>query len=128
MNEIEDMFGEKRITIKGDSKLNAIAQLLYDINNRKPEIVKNGESIGSINRHLHYEVLCESGILPIIKSGSTEQFKEWYLSKEYPTEEECARAFRELVKENHILLGRDVILAAEEHRRRIASNMKKPIA
>lgn len=120
-----DLFGEPEpIRIKGDTKLNFIARMIYDIHCRKPEIVKSGQSIGDLNRKFHWEVLLESGMLPVLRSGDIDKFKSFYLSKDYPTEEECARAFRELVKENHILLGRDIILQAEDYRKRIAGKMR----
>jgi hypothetical protein len=119
----EDLFGEKSVKIHGDSYLNGIANRIFQLYQRNPDLI-NGESMGQINRKVHLAMLEDSGILPIIKSGSIESFRTWYLSKEYPTEEECARALRVLVSEDFIRLPAKVIKQSEQFRTRISGSLK----
>lgn len=120
-----DFFGETHIKIKGDTKLNDIANRVYQLYQRSPELFK-GESIGALNRKIHLELMLDDGLRGVIPTGSIEQFRLWYCDKQKnsTTEEECARAFRELVHEGKILLEAHVILKAERDRQRISGNMK----
>lgn len=119
-----DLFGEKHISIKGDAYLNKIAQHIFELYERDKTIV-DGENMGAINRRVHYEMMCDSGLLPIIKSGDISQFKEWYITKQCVTEEETARALRGLIAEGHILIKKSVILASEQFKSRISSSLRR---
>lgn len=85
----------------------------------------NGETVGEINRKVTLEVMLDSGLVPIIKSGNTENFKSWFLDKKQcPTEEEIARALRYLVERDYLRLPSKVIVAAEQNRQRISRSVR----
>ncbi len=118
-----DLFGDKHITIKGDSYLTAIAQHIYDLIQLNPNLI-NGDSTNQINRQIHLALMFDSGLMAVLKSGDKEQFSEWYLSRKCPTEEETARAVRALVEADHIRLAKSVITKSEQFKARIASKMR----
>ena len=121
----DNLFGEKVITIKGDSFLNGVAQHIYDLWQHDNSIA-TGESIGQINRKIHLAIMMDSGLSNILNCPKMqkESFTRWYLSKECPTEEETARATRGLVEAGHIPIPRHIIVKAEQFRARIASKMR----
>jgi hypothetical protein len=120
-----NMFGEKVIRIKGDDYLNKIAQHIYDLVNRKPEIL-TGDSIGNINRKIHLEMMFDSGLIPILtKAQCFAEFRQFYLSKACPTEEECARATRGLIEADLIRLPASIIKKSEQFKSRISSSMRR---
>jgi hypothetical protein len=123
-----NLFGEKRIQIKGDAYLNKIAQHLYDLYQRDNQLAV-GDSIGEINRKFTLAIYYDSGLPQVLKSGSQEQFTKWFLNTDkntkVPTEEEIARAIREMSTENLIPLSKTAIVKAEQYRSRIANNMRR---
>lgn len=120
-----NLFGEKVIRIKGDSYLNEIAQRIYDLVNRKPEVL-TGSSMGEINRKIHLEMMFDSGLIPILtREKNFTEFREWYLSKSCPTEEECARATRGLIEADLIRLPASIIKRSEQFKSRISSSLRR---
>jgi len=120
-----DMFGEKRIQIKGDAYLNKIAQHIYDLVNREPELL-NGESTGEINRRVHLAMMYDSGLANILSGSGNKlaDFKQWYLAKNCATEEETARALRAMLSDDIIRLPASVIKKSEQFKSRISSSMR----
>jgi hypothetical protein len=120
-----DLFGETRISISGNPKLEGIANHILEIKRRVPNLL-DGESIGEINRKVHLEIMLDNGLIPVIQSGDTTKFKEWYLNKKLntDTEEECARALRYLVEHDYCRLSSKVIQDAERQRQRISNSVK----
>lgn len=118
-----DLFGEKRIRIKGDDYLNKIAQHIYDLVTREPELLSE-ESMNAIYRQIQFAMMKDNGVIPVIQSGDIDKFKAWFLSKDCPTEEESARATRALLEADFIRLPSKVIKKSEEFKHRIASKMR----
>ena len=126
MNQLNpDLFGAQRIVISGNPKLEGIANHILELYQRNPHIL-DGDSIGEINRQVHLSVMLDNGLLPVLQSGSTDNFKAWYLDKKKnpDTEEECARALRYLVERDYLRLPKKAIEEAERHRQRIARSVK----
>ena len=121
-----DLFGEQRIHIEGNPKLEGIANHILALYQRNNHIL-DGESIGEINRQVHLEVMMDNGLIPVLQSGDTDKFKAWYLDKKCnpDTEEEVARALRYLVSADFIRLKSSVIQKAEQHRQRISRSVKR---
>jgi hypothetical protein len=126
----ENMFGEKIIRIKGDSYLNEIAQRIYDLTNRQPEVL-TGDSMGEINRKIHYAIMLDSGLRNIILEDGIKTadklavIKTWYLSKSCPTEEETARALRAMLADDIIRLPASIIKRSEQFKSRISSSLRR---
>lgn len=119
-----DIFGETRIHIDGNPKLEGIANHILEIYHRDPDIL-NGDTIGQINRQIHAEVMLENGLTPVLKSGDIEKFKQWYLDRKRntDTEEETARALRYLVENDYMRLPARAIQEAERHKQRISNSL-----
>lgn len=120
-----DLFGENRIHIPDNPKLEGIANHILEIYQRNPAVL-DGDTIGEINRKVHLEILLDNGLTPIIKSGDIGQFTAWYLDKKQncDTEEECARALRFLVERDYVRLPARAVAEAERHRQRISQSVK----
>jgi hypothetical protein len=121
----QDLFGEQRIRIDGNPKLEGIANHILNLYKINPNLL-DGETIGEINRRVHLEILLDNGLATIIQRGSLESFKEWYLDKKSnpDTEEECARALRFLVSKDMVRLPSKAIQEAERQRQRIARSVR----
>lgn len=119
-----DLFGEERIHIKDNPKLEGIANHILDLYRRLPDYLLNGDSIGEINRKIHLEIMLDGGLRQAIET--VESFKIWYLDKKSNsvTEEECARALRYLAERDIIRLPMKAVQSAEQHRQRISQSVK----
>ena len=125
MKAQDNLFGEKIIRIKGDDYLNKIAQHIYDLVTREPELLEvTTNKMGDINRKIQFAMMCDNGLLPILQSGNKDKFKTWFLSDDCPTEEETARATRGLIESDYIRLPAKVIKRSEDLKHRIAGNMR----
>ncbi len=121
----QDLFGESQIHIRGDSYLNAIAQHIYNLWERDHSI-SVADSMGQINRRIHLLIMLDSGLSAILSGENVrENFTKWYLSKEYPTEEETARAIRALVNDGLIPIPKAVIVKSEQFRNRISQSQHR---
>ncbi len=121
-----DLFGEPEcIHVKGDSYLNKIARHIYDLWERDHSL-SSGNSMGEINRKIHLAIMLDSGLSNILNGQNIkENFTKWYLSKEYPTEEETARAIRALVNDGLISIPKAVIVKSEQFRNRISQSQHR---
>ena len=122
MKAQEDLFGEKRIRIKGDDYLNKIAQHIYDLVTREPDLL-SGDSMNAIYRQIQFAMMIDNGLIPVIQTGDKDKFKVWFLSKDCPTEEETARATRGLLEADIVRLPAKVIKRSEEFKHRIAGSL-----
>jgi hypothetical protein len=122
MKAQDNLFGEKVIRIKGDDYLNKIAQHIYDLVTREPELL-SGDSMNAIYRQVQFAMMIDNGLTPIIQSGDKDKFKAWFLSRECPTEEETARAARGLLEADLIRLPAKVIKRSEQFKNRIAGSL-----
>jgi hypothetical protein len=122
MKPSEDLFGEKHIRIKGDDYLNKIAQHIYDLVIREPDLL-SGESMNAIYRQIQFAMMTDNGLIPVIQSGDKDKFKSWFLSRDCPTEEETARATRGLLEADLIRLPAKIIKRSEQFKQRIAGSL-----
>ncbi len=120
-----DLFNEpQRIIINGNPLLQAIANHILVLVQRNPSLI-DGDTVGDINRRVTLAIYYDNGLVPILQSGSKEQFTQWFMNRKLVhTEEEIARALRYLVQNDHIRLSKKVLDAAEQHRQRIARSVK----
>ena len=124
-----DIFGETRIRIEGNPKLEGIANHILQIYKRMPEIL-DGDTIGQINRKVNLEIMLDNGLRNILNTAPQTElytaFQVWYLDKKQncDTEEETARALRYLVERDYLRLPAKAITSAEQHRERIARSVK----
>lgn len=119
-----DFWGEKRIHISGNPLLEGIANHILELVNRDPELL-NGERVGDINRKVTLAIYFDNGLLPVLRSGSREQFTEWFMNKKLVhTEEEIARALRYLVEHDHCRLPAKAVRQSEVDRYRIARSVR----
>ncbi len=123
--KVVDLFGEQRIRIDGNPKLEGIANHILNLYSRDKSLL-DGDSVGEINRKVHLEVMLDNGLIPIILTGEVSKFQAWYLNKKTnpDTEEEVARALRYLSDKDYVRLPKEALITAEGHRQRIARSMK----
>lgn len=119
----QDLFGEERITIPGNSYLADIANHILNLTRRDP-LLLTGASIGEINRKVTLAVWEDSGLTPQVFAGGRETFRAWFMNTKLKQEEEIARALRYLVQKDYRRLPKVAIEAAEQHRQRIARSVK----
>ena len=120
-----DLFGERRIQITGNPKLEGICNHILDATARHPDLL-NGDTVGDINRKVTHALWCDNGLLEVIASGNNDLFKQWYFDKKRCyLEEEVARGMRELVSRDFVRLPAKAIVAAEGHRQRIARSLHR---
>lgn len=119
-----DLFGEKRIRIEGNPKLEGIANHILDLYGRKPEIL-NGATIGEINRKVTLAVWFDDGLQQRLTSDNpVQEFINWFMDKKQcVNEEEVARALRYLSEKDYVRLPKVAIEVAEQHRKRIARSL-----
>lgn len=118
-----DMFGERRITIPGNSYLADIANHVLELTERDPSLL-TGNSIGEINRKVTLAVWEDSGLTPQVLAGGREAFRQWFMNAKLKQEDEITRALRYLVEKDLRRLPADVIKKAEAHRQRIARSVR----
>jgi signal transduction histidine kinase len=122
---VNDLFGEQRVRIDGNPKLEGIANHVLELVHRNPSLL-DGDTVGEINRKVYLDVMLDSGLVPILKSGDVEKFKEWFLNKKNcDTEEEVARSLRYLIERDLARISAKAVKAAEENRQRIARSVKR---
>ncbi len=118
-----DMFGERRITILGNSYLADIANHVLELTERDPSLL-TGNSIGEINRKVTLAVWEDSGLTPQVLAGGRDAFRKWFMNAKVNQEEEVARALRWLSANDHVRLPTKAIQDAEQHRLRIARSVR----
>jgi len=120
----QDLFGEERITIPGNSYLADIANHILELTARDKSLL-TGNSIGEINRKVTLAVWEDSGLTPQVFAGGREAFRAWFMNAKLKQEEEIARALRWLVQHDHRRLPSKAIQDAEQHRQRIARSVAR---
>ena len=119
-----DLFGELRISISGNPLLEGIANHILELVGRNPELL-DGDKVGQINRKVTLAIYFDSGLLPVLQTGSKENFTEWFMNrKNVPAEEEIARALRYLIQHDYCRISSVAIQDAERHRVRISRSVK----
>lgn len=119
---VQDLFGEKRITIKDNPRLELIANHVYKLVSQKPELL-TGKKVGEINRKVALALYFDNGLENILKIGTKEAFSEWFM-KQY-TQEEIARATRELILNNYIHIDPQIIRQSERDRILMSQKMRR---
>lgn len=120
-----NLFGEQRIKIDGNPKLEGIANHILNLYSHDKTLLDGG-TIGEINRKIHLAMMLDNGLAKVILTGDIEHFRTWYLNKKAntETEEEIARALRYLSERDYLRLPKEVLINAEQHRQRIARSVK----
>ena len=118
-----DLFGERRIQIAGNPKLEGICNHILDATARHPDLL-NGDTVGDINRKVTHALWCDNGLLEVIASGNNDLFKQWYFDKKRCyLEEEVARGVRWLSEHDEIRLPKLAIEKAVLQQQRIARSL-----
>ncbi len=121
-----DLFGEpQRIHIEGNPLLEGLANHILALKERD-ETLLDGDSVGAIDRKLTLAIWVDEGLNQFIPEDKREAFAKWFSEpKHCPDEEAISRARRYLQERDQIRLPAKAIVAAEQHRQRIAKSVKR---
>ena len=120
-----NLFGEQRIHIEGNPKLEGIANHILELVARDPTLLE-GDKVGIIDRQITLALWYEEGLNQFIPEDKREAFANWFSDLRNCSDEEAiSRARRYLVERDIIRLPQKAILNAETHRRNISRSVKK---
>ena len=119
-----DLFGEKRVSIGGNTPLERIANQILELVGRNPDLL-NGDKVGEIDSKLTLAIWYDSGLGQFIPEDRREAFAQWFSNpKQCADYELISRARRWLLEHDHIRISATAIQDAERHRVRIAQSVK----
>ena len=112
-----DLFGEQRISIRGNNVLSEACNRLLAMYQRSPELFE-GNEVGEINRRLYGEILWEDGAQNLIPADKKQEFIELVIKTQEA--DVFSRALRSLVYDlNLIKLSAEAVRRAEQMRNRL---------
>ena len=119
-----DLFGEKRVSIGGNTPLEQMANQILELVDRIPDLL-NGDKVGEIDSKLTLAIWYDSGLGKFIPEDRREAFAEWFSNpKNCANYELISRARRWLLEHDHIRISALAIQDAERHRVRISQSVK----
>ena len=119
---MQDLFGEQRIDIKGNQKLENVANHILKLVNNDATLL-DGESIKEINSKVIMAVWKEEGLMRILNSDQVEAFTQWMMSS--TNADTISRTVRYLAEHDNIRLPSKVVQKAEQQRSRISSSFRR---
>ena len=120
-----NLFGEQRVRIEGNPKLEGIANRILELVTRDPSLLE-GDKVGEIDRKITLALWYEEGLGRFIPEDRREAFAGWFGDlRNCPDEEAISRARRYLAERDLIRLPQKAILNAETQRRNIARSVKR---
>ena len=125
MTEIQtDLFNEIHINIPDNPTLERCCNHLLNLINNDKSLL-DGDSVSDIDRQLWLALSFDNNLIPIIKSGDIDQFKEWVMNHKLCYDfEVVSRARRYLLEKDYVRISQKAIVKAEQNRQRLTPSFK----
>jgi len=119
---MQDLFGEQRVEIKGNPKLELTANHILKLVKEDPDLL-NGDKMKEIDRKLRQAVWRDNGLTAVL-GDKLEAFEEWASDSNRCIDPEIIqRARRHLIQHDLIRVSAEAVRDAEKMRQRVSGSL-----